>query len=194
MVTTAAIALLLLIALLAVPLRLIFRITRQQQLAGEVMLQWLFGLMVLRLPLTPDGHPPPKVSSTAGRRMSHNTPRLRLGAALRQPAFRNRIIRFTRDIWHAIHKQQLSLHLRVGIGDPAATGQLWSILGPLSGMLFMLDDADISIEPDFIDSTLELESCGNIRIIPLQIIYHLLALLLSPDIWHGLREARHDGN
>lgn len=98
-------------------------------------------------------------------------------AAIRQPAFRRRILRFVSDVWHAIHKKNVRLLLRLGLGDPADTGQLWAVLGPLSGMLARLRDIRIAIEPDFLDSRLEVDSSGTIRMIPLRLAIIVLGLL-----------------
>ena len=107
--------------------------------------------------------------------------------ALRQTAFRRRIILFIHDLWHAVHKRDISLRLRVGLGDPADTGQLWAMLGPVAGMLADTQAASIEIEPEFFDATLELDSSGDIRFIPLQMIYLTVGLLLSPPVWRGIK-------
>ena len=90
------------------------------------------------------------------------------------------MIKFTRDFWHAIQKHNITLRIRIGLGDPADTGHMWAIVGPVSGILATIEEASIEIEPEFIDSVFELDSSGNIRIIPLQMIYLVFGLLLSP--------------
>ena len=114
--------------------------------------------------------------------------------ALRQSAFRRRLFRFIGDIWHAIHKQHVVLRMRIGLGDPADTGQLWAVVGPLSGMLATVQEAMIEIEPEFIDTVFELDSSGNIRIIPLQLLSIVLGLLLSPAFWRGVNQMRDAAN
>ena len=111
-------------------------------------------------------------------------------AVVRQKPFRRRIIRFISDLWHAVHKKNVSLRVRVGLGDPADTGQLWAIVGPVAGILANIQEASIKIEPEFFDTTFELDSSGSIRLIPLQMIYLTVALLLSPPVWQGIRQMR----
>ena len=95
-----------------------------------------------------------------------------------------------RDIWRAVHKQNLVLRVRIGLGDPADTGRLWALVGPVSGMLATARDASIEIEPEFIDAVFELDSSGNIRVLPLQMVYLMFGLLISPSFWHGFRHLR----
>ena len=49
-------------------------------------------------------------------------------------ADRRGIVRSLSDVWRAIYKKDVRLLVRMGLGDPAETGQLWVVLGPLSGM------------------------------------------------------------
>ena len=109
---------------------------------------------------------------------------------LQQKAFVRRILRYLNDCWHAVQKTDLTLHGRVGLGDPADTGQIWAIIGPITAMLHNIRSAHIRIEPEFIDATLELESRGRIRLVPLQLCYLTLGLLLSPPILRGIRHMR----
>jgi len=51
--------------------------------------------------------------------------------ALRDAALRRRVWRLIRDLRQAIRLQRGHLHARLGLGDPADTGRLWALLGPL---------------------------------------------------------------
>jgi hypothetical protein len=96
-------------------------------------------------------------------------------------------------VWRAIHKKNVRLLVRLGLGDPADTGQLWAIFGPLSAMLASLRDIRIAIEPDFLDTTFEVDSSGTIRLIPLQFAILALGLLFSPPMWRGIMLMRKSG-
>lgn len=111
-------------------------------------------------------------------------------AAVRYKPFRKRVIRFMRDCWRAIHKQDLTLRVRIGLGDPADTGQLWAVIGPLSATLATVEQASIAIEAEFIEAVFELESSGNIRVVPLRLIALTAGLLLSPPVWQGVSRMR----
>ncbi len=184
--------LLLFVALLSVPVRLSFRVSWQQTLHGNIQLYWLFGLVRLQRPLTRPkppvpGQPTGSQEKTEAKSSSRQTSSL---AVIRQKAFRRRVFRFLRDIWRAMRKQDLSLRVRIGLGDPADTGRLWAVIGPVAGLLTEVQEASIDIVPEFTDTVFEFDSSGKIRVIPLQMIYLTLGLLLSPSIWQGLRQRR----
>jgi len=191
MLTGAAAFLLLLIALLAIPVTLRFQLSWRQGLRDDVRLQWAFGLVSVRIPSFQSKAPSPQGKERepgVGRVKPPSRQKRNFFGAFRQKRFRRRIIRFVGDLWRAVHKDNIDLRVRVGLGDPAETGQLWALVGPVAGLLATIRDASIRIEPDFFDATFELDSSGSIRLIPLQMIYLTLALLLSPPVWQGMRQ------
>jgi len=195
MITALVILLLLIFALLSIPVALSFQVSWQQDFQGEVKLLWLFGLIRVRLPsphkntsLTEDKKPAKKKKDGLSKR-SHANKR-NVFAAVRQKAFRQRIFRFIRDMWHAVQKKDLSLRVRVGLGDPADTGQLWALVGPVAGLFSNIQKASITIEPDFFNSSFELDSSGKLRIVPLQLLYLTFTLFLSPPVWQGIKQMR----
>lgn len=193
MLTGIAVVLLVLVALLAIPVMVTFQVSWQQTLQGRVTLHWAFGLV--RIQIRSMQSTPPSVAGEAPRkkvgRGKRSAPkRTNLSAVVRQKAFRRRIFRFMSDVWHALHKTDVTLRVRVGLGDPADTGRLWAVVGPVAGMLSNIREATVEIEPEFIDATFELESRGTIRFIPLQLIYLVAALLLSPPLWQGIKRMR----
>ena len=193
MLTGVVAFLLLLIALLAIPVTLTFKMTWQQAFQGDIMLLWLFGLVRVHLPSFQS-----KATSPEGVGLAQKIDRFEqlsrkkhsVFAVVWQKAFRQRIIKFICDFWHVVHKRDVSLRVRLGLGDPADTGQLWAVIGPVAGMLSNAKEASIEIEPEFFDTTFELDSSGNIRLIPLQIIYFTVGLLLSPAVWQEVKRIR----
>lgn len=193
MVSGLLIAFLLLITLLAIPLTLRFHITWDQVLNTQLRLTWAFGLLRISLPTNQAQTSRTEEENTTLSRPRTHKPtsnKLSLFRALRQRPFRQRILRFISDFWRAFKKQDMKLHLRIGLGDPAETGQLWALVGPVSGILASTQDAEIAIEPAFIDQTFELDARGEIQVIPLQLFYLITVLILSPVLWKGIREAR----
>ena len=182
-----------LVALLAIPLTLTFRMSWQESFRNDAELKWAFGLVRKRIvpaklkPVTSNNE---QSDRRASRTRRSTRTKLNLLKALRQKGFRRRITRFVGDVWHAVHKEDLEVRLRIGFGDPADTGQLWAFIGPISGMLGSIQDVSVTIEPEFIDETLELVGNGRIRIIPLQMIYLAAALMLSPPIWRVIKQMR----
>ena len=193
MLTGLVMFLLLLITLLAIPIALTFQISWPQTSYDYIKLRWAFGLICLHFPLIHSKNPSPEdVELTQKidgfRRSSHN--KKKILTVIQQTTFRRRIVRFLSDFWHAVYKRDLSLHMRIGLGDPAETGQLWAVIGPVSGVLSNIKEISFEIEPEFFETTFEIDSSGNIRFIPIRIIYLAMIMLLSPPIWRGLRQMR----
>lgn len=188
----------LLVLLLAVPLHVAFRLAGIEALAGEVSVRWLFGLVRFRV-----GFPRPARAKRREPRAepeaakAHKKPEARgrpnVFAALRQAAFRRRLYRFVKDSLRALHAQQLYLRLRLGLGDAAETGRLWALVGPLSALAQNLPNAEVRVEPEFVDPVLEFEARGRFLLIPLQFIALAPAFALSPAsirAWRTLRAGR----
>ena len=186
----------LIVIVLAMPVTLTYRLSWKETLAANARLTWLFGLV--RADVSPDlekaatGRPEGTRKKAGWWRKSRGR-RTNVMAAIRQPAFRQRLFRFVSDAWRAIHKKNVQLLVRLGLGDPADTGQLWGVLGPIAGIVARPRDVRITIEPDFLESTLEVDSSGTIRMIPLQFLILALGLLFSPPIWRGLILMRTSG-
>lgn len=184
--------LIVLILMLAVPVTLTYRVNWRRSFEANITLKWLFGLVRIPLPSTASTTPvgEQKTITSKGTKKRRTNRKTNPMVALRQSAFRRRLFRFVSDVWHAIHKQHVVLRIRIGLGDPADTGQLWAVLGPLSGMLATFQDILIEIEPEFVDTVFELDSSGNIRVIPLQLLYIASGLLVSPAFWRGVNQMR----
>lgn len=188
--------LLFVIALLAIPVTLTFQVSWQKVLRGNIRLNWAFGLVRARIPLSPSKIPSEKTEKQSRKsRRTHKQASNRSNpfVLIRQKAFRRRIIRFVTDFWRAFHKRDVSLRVRIGLGDPAETGRLWALVGPMAGMLANAREASISIEPQFMEPMFEFDSSGSIRFVPLQLIYLVLAFLLSPSFWQGIKKMRKVG-
>ncbi len=199
MFTAIAVMMLVAIVLLAVPMTLIFRFqwlhtqeAARMVLEHEACLAWAFGLIKLRLD---DERSPHRPGRLAEQTAAERPPRIGrvIGAAhrvfevLHQRRFRRCLLRFAGRLWRAVDKHEVVVRFRLGLGDPADTGQLWGALGPVCALLSTRSDASIVIEPEFEQATLDLAGCGQLRIIPLQLISLAFLLLLSPTFWLGCR-------
>jgi len=185
----------LIVILLAMPVTLTYQFSWKETPSANLRLNWAFGLV--RADVSPDlakpGPDKPDATRKKAARRGKSTGRKNFMAAIRQAPFRRRMLRFVTDLWRTIHKKNVQLLVRLGLGDPAETGQLWAVLGPLSGMLARLRDIKVTIEPDFLDATLEVDSSGTIRMIPLQVAIIVFGLLFSPPIWRGIMSMRRSG-
>lgn len=193
---TIAILLALLLGLLAIPLSLSFSISRQQQLQGYARFRWLFGLVKFQADFPIETKPTrhekmPRTKQSKTQKAKNN---VRSGIALfKQSSFRRHIMKFIKNVLRATHAQDLYLRLRIGLGDPADTGMLWAVMGPISGMIKNLQDATIDIEPEFIEAVIEVESHGRFHFIPLQFIALTIVFILSPTTiraWRATRQVK----
>jgi hypothetical protein len=183
----------LIVILLALPVTLTYQFSWKQTPSVNLRLNWAFGLV--RADVSPDlAKPKPDAAGKKARQWRKSKDRnANFMAAIRQKSFRRRMFRFVSDLWGAIHKKDVRLLVRMGLGDPADTGQLWAVLGPLSGAVLRPRDITIAVEPDFVYSTLEVDSSGTVRMIPLQVAIIALGLFFSPTVWRGIVSMRASG-
>lgn len=180
----AALAALLLV-LLAVPVELAFRVAGRPSPAGQVTIVWLFGWVTLPLDVGAPGAAPARHGPPATRPRR----RLPLGALWRRKDFRRRALRFARELAGTLRVRQLRLRLRCGLDDPADTGRLWAVVGPLA-LLLPGRGADLRIEPDFGQAVLDWEGEGRLRLVPLRPVLLALGFAFSPvslRTWRALR-------
>jgi len=184
----------LVLALLAVPVTVAFRVDRIEVVRGQLNFRWLFGLARFRVAIPaavkPEGRRKRKPAKKAGERKTGSKAR-GVVALLRQSVFRRHVVRFIKGVFRAIHGRSLYLRLRIGLGDPADTGRLWAFLGPVAGIAADLRSAEVHIEPEFMDPVLEIESHGELRLVPLRFIALAVVFVVSPTTLRAWRTLRH---
>ena len=80
--------------------------------------------------------------------------------------------------------------MRLGLGDPADTGRLWAIVGPLSVAAQGIRSARVRVEPAFMEAVLEFDARGRMRLVPVQFLALAIGFALSPPsvrAWRTLR-------
>ncbi len=184
----------LVLLLLAVPVDLEFRLEGIEPFAGEAGVRWLFGLVRFRIPVPRPGKPTPRPEAKAKAARVRARPKARgrhrdVLAALGQAAFRRRVYCFVGDLVRAVHLHRLRLLMRLGLGDPADTGRLWAVVGPLNAVA-QLRNAEILIEPEFVEPVLEFQADGRLRLVPLRFLILAVTFALSPPTiraWRTLK-------
>jgi len=191
MLTVLAVLLLSMVVLLALPVAADFKVSWPETSQNGVRLRWAFGLVDFRLS-TPRSKSRSKQAKKPSKKRRHSKrstqKRQQAVSVVRQREVRQRMTRFAADVWRAVRKEDVRLWVCLGLGDPADTGQLWAVVGPVAGLLSNVEGASITIEPDFTNANLELDGSGSIQVIPLQLTYLVLALLLSPTAWRAMRQ------
>jgi len=183
----------LVLLLLAVPVGVEFRLEGIEPLNGEVGVRWLFGLVRFRIPVPRAGKPTPRPEAKPEAR-ARARPKARVRhrnvlAALGQAAFRRRAYRLVGDLVRAVRLRRLRLLMRLGLGDPADTGRLWAVVGPLNAVA-QLRNAELRIEPEFVEPVLEFKADGRLLLVPLRFLILAIAFALSPPTiraWSTLR-------
>ncbi len=171
--------------LLAVPVDVSFGLEGIEAFKGQIAIRWLLGLVRFRIPLPRVGKPPrereaaPKAAGARARPKAAGRGK-RVLAVLQQTRFRKRVYRLARDLVRAAQVRELRLRMRLGLGDPADTGRLWAVVGPLSAAAQGLRHAEVRIEPDFVDPVLEFQAHGRLVLVPLRFLAVAVAFALSP--------------
>lgn len=176
-----AIVLGLVLLLLAVPIGVAFRVEGIEAFNGHIAIRWMFGLVRFKFRI-PGAGKPALAPNTANVRVKPDkrNGRPRVLALLRQAAFRRRVYRLVADLARAAHLRQLHLRLRLGLGDPADTGRLWAVLGPLNAVAQNLRGADVRIEAEYMEPVFEFQADGRLLLIPLQFLILAIGFALSP--------------
>lgn len=95
-----------------------------------------------------------------------------------------------RSLRRGVRVREVKLRARVGLGDPADTGMLVGCVAPLLGVARAAPGLDLRLEPDFVREVLEAEARGELRAFPLLVLPPLLRFALSPSTVRGVRALR----
>lgn len=167
------------LALLAVPVDLGFEAHRRERTTARVTLRWLWG--GVRLPL-PEGNGKRRRARPGRRARKPRRPSgaRRALAVLRSPGFPRRVVRLLGALRARVHVRRLALTARLGLDDPADTGRLWGMMGPVAALAALPATARVAITPEFTGARFELDARGEVRVVPAAILVTLVAFLLAP--------------
>ena len=189
MLSVLLIVVLLISALLAIPVSLAFNISKENKFESEFKLGWLFGLVRVQIPTQEKKPEPSDTKKKEKDKVVKRATRKRKGRSAMHlvfnQQFRQRLFKYTSDIWRSIKKEDIEIYVQAGFDDPANTGQLWGFVGPVAGRLAGIQQHSINIQPNFINQVFEFEGKGELRFSPLKIIGISFGLLLSPSMWRA---------
>lgn len=171
-------------ALLAVPIDVVFAVQREEKFQGHLTIGWLFG--VVRIPLRP-AHRRARPEKAKPGRADRGPRRSVVSVVLRSEGFLARVLRLLGRLATRIYIRRLRLHVRLGLDDPADTGRLWGVVGPLAWAVPVPAGADVAIEPEFSGAVFRFDGEGAVRIVPIEILATVIAFALSPATWRALR-------
>jgi hypothetical protein len=171
-------------ALLSVPVDLSFRVQNSPSWRVVGVIRWLFG--VVKYPLAPGGG---RRKHEHKRRKTLRKRRLKFGRLVREAAFRRRFPRFVQDVIASIQLLDFRARLRLGFEDPADTGLLWALVGPL--MVFLRHtNIDLDVRPEFSESRMEIDLQGLVRVTPARLAWVLAVFALSPGVRRAISRSR----
>jgi len=161
-------------ALLSVPVEFLFDIRHEAAWRANVRLRWMFGL--LNVPITGGKRPEKKTPKRPKKRRKTRSGGSRLMRMILDAGFRRRFARFVRDVLAALRPRDLWLRLRLGLDDPAETGMLWAVVGPVTAWA----PARLDVAPVFPGPAFDLASHGRVRLIPARMLGLMAGFALSP--------------
>lgn len=178
------------ILVLTIPLDLDFSFAKTDHIRSRWNVIWMFGLVRINVHSSPaktvKKKSPSPVKAVKKPKSHRRRKRVNFLAALQSKGFIHRIMLFITDIIRAFRIRKLSCSVKMGLDDPADTGQLWGVVGPVAACLYNVGDSyQISVEPDFNGICFTADCYGNIRLLPIQVIVIMFGFLFSPANWRA---------
>jgi len=170
-----------LLLLLAVPVDVGFEVHRRERTESRVRIGWLWGRV--RFPVSDGGDKAPRTKRPKRRRArkpGRPSPGRRVIAMARSPHFPRRALRLVRDLSARVRFSTLECSARLGLDDPADTGRLWGLLGPVAALLALPRAARVELSPEFGGALFHLDARGEARVVPAAVLVTVLAFLLAP--------------
>jgi hypothetical protein len=194
--------------LLFIPVDLAFAVHKDQRFRASLRIHWLRG--AFRKSLYPRRKAPPDAEvgeetakpgkkippdegakPTKRKRGPTRWPRYVL-AVLRVDGLIAHTLRSVRDLLCHLRLREFFLDLRVGLDDPAATGWFFGALSPVLVPIHALPDSRVHVEPYFDGVFLSGDIRGELRVVPIRILWTVLLFAFSPPsvkvVWALLRE------
>ncbi|HEY0705610.1 MAG TPA: hypothetical protein VGG33_02375, partial [Polyangia bacterium] len=82
----------------------------------------------------------------------------------------------------ACHPHAVTVEAVIDLGDPGATGMLWSALGPWAGALRSRPWGSVDLRPGFQDDGMALRGRGRYTVVPVEVLVIVVAFVLSPAV------------
>jgi hypothetical protein len=175
----------LVVALLAVPVVLVFEAERGDTLKARWRVRWLFGVVDIRssrarrTPPSSDRREAAKPQSSPARRRRK---RLRMAiAVMRTRGLLRRVQQLASLLFRRVKLQGFDLHTVFGLDNPADTGIAYGFLAPV---LVMAEACGLNIEcrPMFLESGLRGTCNVTLQVRPLSVAGAVMAFFASPAV------------
>ena len=190
---TAAVVLFILFFLLIIPVEAEFKFNNLSGDEKTVRLRALFGLVSKTVYPSVKSEKQKGKESAVKKKNKSGPGFSKVVSVLENRKFLKKTLRTLKKLILSIKPELKLFHFRLGLSDPADTGIIWGLIGPLSGIFFGFTEKDVIIEPDFLDPSLGLNTSGSLSFIPLELLFIAFGYLFSPTViktyWFDIRGA-----
>ncbi|RLC93790.1 MAG: hypothetical protein DRI40_08315 [Chloroflexi bacterium] len=170
--------------LLVVPVDVDFSVERETDFRSRARVKWMFGLIGKEI----GG----RRNEKKGKQKEHRLNLRSLLAAMTTGGFPHKLLAFAKDAARALKIRELEANLRVGLGDPAETGMLFSAIAPTMFFIRSWPSVDVNVEPDFEQKRFQGYCKGAIRTIPLSFARAFIPFVFSKTTIRAFRAMLRD--
>lgn len=175
------------LALATVPVEVACRVEiRQGQRDARGTLYWMLGLV--QVPLgsrSAHGRASQARKKMARRRHKRGAGMRGMMAAFRVEGFSWRLLMLIQNLLRRIEVRELSLEAHLGLDDPADTGRLWAVIGPVAATMIPAE-AHIVVVPQFTGRVFAVDGRTRIRVIPVRLLSMIFVFILTPSTLRAL--------
>lgn len=167
-----------LILILCVPLELVFNACVPGKPRVRFKLLWLFGLVGREMV----GREKPEEKAAPEKpKLKKKKRRFKdIFVILRTKGLRKQLQIFVRDLLRCLKIRDLNADIRVGLGSPDDTGQLFAFVGPPVFWLSSTLPFSVNVQPAFEDeATFEGHARGKVKLRPIQLLFPIVKFLFS---------------
>ncbi|OGO22928.1 MAG: hypothetical protein A2144_02595 [Chloroflexi bacterium RBG_16_50_9] len=168
---------------LSVPLDLGVSVDMSGRPKFRMRLKWFFGLISGEIGKKEDKTEDEEKGVKGRRKPGKKGPGVRtMLEILRTRGLLRRVRLLLKDIFRLIRIKDLAADLKVGLGDPAGTGVLFAIMGPLH--FFLSSSLSDRVKVQFVadEAVLEGSLHGSLRLQPILLIPPMLRFIISRPV------------
>lgn len=151
---------------------------------ARVRVEWLYGRVEREF--STDDPKKPREEKTEDE-SSDPLAVVRDGKRVWESSLRAEIEKLLKELYDRIGLEAMSVHGRIGLGDPADTGIAMAAILPLADLANQLSRCDVDVEPCYEEAELTGDAHAHVRLVPAKLVPPLLAFGLSTS---NLREMR----
>ena len=164
------------LALLFVPVDVSLEMERKRALSVKLGFRWLF--IHLRRELTRT-HTKARSERERPHRQRFAIPLRTFAEVGKVPGLWAAVRRLVVRLASSMRVLEVAGRMRLGTGDPADTGRLWALVGPVVLWCNHWSPFDVGVEPDFSNACLTGTLGGTVRVYPARFVYGIGSTVFS---------------